>query len=307
MANSGNEIAIITDDPGWHGRKLKEALFKHGLNSRYLSLTDCSFQINDGRQIVSLPDFENNLPLGLFIRGVPGGSLEQVIFRLNVLHILKDMGITVFNNGRAIERTVDKSMTSYLLDKAGIPTPPTWVFESEDKALSLYESETRAGRELVLKPLFGSQGVGVQKMTQELIGRHQEVTQGLFYIQRMVDKNEGDWEDIRVLVINGKATKAMLRKGQSWITNRTQGAVCLPLTMDTTIRQLAEEAAAAVDIDYCGVDLIVDKQGVLQVLEVNSIPAWWGLQKVVGEDIATLLIDAFVSKINQLQSEIQNS
>ena len=37
-------------------------------------------------------------------------------------------------------------------------------------------------------------------------------------------------------------------------------------------------AAAAVGADHAGVDLIRDRSGGLQVLEVNGIPAWRGLQ-----------------------------
>jgi glutathione synthase/RimK-type ligase-like ATP-grasp enzyme len=54
---------------------------------------------------------------------------------------------------------------------------------------------------------------------------------------------------------------------------------------------LAEAAAKAVAIDYCGVDIIRDRQGKLYVLEVNSIPAWKGLQAVVSTDIAQALVD----------------
>ncbi len=307
MANINDDIAIVTDDPGWHGRKLKEALLKHGLKSHYLSLTECCIRIRDNETIVSLPGFEDSSPLGVFVRGVPGGSLEQVIFRLNILHILGDMGVTVFNTGRAIERTVDKSMTSYLLQKAGIPSPATWILECKEQAMALYQQEKQAGRKLVLKPMFGSQGIGVQILDEDPMGLDDEVTQGLFYLQSFIEKNKGDWEDIRVLVIQGKARAAMLRKGNDWITNRTQGAVCHPIQLNSEIQNMAEAATEAVDIDYAGVDLIVDQFGQLQVLEINSIPAWWGLQKVVNQDIATFLIDSFVDKMKLNQAILKNS
>jgi tetrahydromethanopterin:alpha-L-glutamate ligase len=54
---------------------------------------------------------------------------------------------------------------------------------------------------------------------------------------------------------------------------------------------LAEAASRAVDIHYCGVDIIQDAQGKLYVLEVNSIPAWRGLQAVTELDIAQALVD----------------
>ncbi len=298
MVNSNNQIAIVTDDPGWHGRKLTEALQKHGFHSRYVSLTDCEIELSNRSIPVKIPGFENQLPIAVFVRGVPGGSLEQVIFRLNVLHLLEDMGVTVFNTGRAIERTVDKCMTSYLLKKHDILTPDTFVTESYDKAIDLYQRYNQLGKSLVIKPLFGSQGIGIQLFHPDLIVQEEiKLFNDLYYLQEKIETQIESWEDIRVFVIDGKARFSMLRKGTSWITNRTQGAECVPMALNADLKQIAEAAAVAVDIDYCGVDLMMDRSGNLNVLEVNSIPAWWGLQKVVGEDVATHIIDAFVRKI----------
>lgn len=307
MAKLSNEIAIVTDDPGWHGRKLTEALLKHGFNSRYVSLTDCEIDLSNNTLPIHLSGFENHLPLGVFVRGVPGGSLEQVIFRLNILHLLEDMGVTVFNNGRAIERTVDKSMTSYLLKKHNILSPNTYVTESFEKAIELYECYSNQGKSLVIKPLFGSQGIGIQLFRPELLEQEDgELFNGLFYLQEKLEPQNEVWEDIRVFVIDGKAQFAMLRKGTTWITNRTQGAECIPMTLNSDLVAIAEAASFAVNIDYCGVDLMLDQYGNINVLEVNSIPAWWGLQKVVGEDVASHIIDTFVRKIHA-NSEIRSS
>ena len=52
------------------------------------------------------------------------------------------------------------------------------------------------------------------------------------------------------------------------------------------LARLAAEAAAAVGCDHAGVDLIEDSDGRPLVLEVNSMPAWQGLQSVTQIDIA---------------------
>ncbi len=91
------------------------------------------------------PGYEDRLPDGVFVRGVPGGTLEQVVLRLDVLHALKLLGVPVYNDGRAIERTVDKAMTSFVLASAGIPTPATWVTESESEVAALVRAEVAAG------------------------------------------------------------------------------------------------------------------------------------------------------------------
>ncbi len=55
-------------------------------------------------------------------------------------------------------------------------------------------------------------------------------------------------------------------------------------------------------IDYVGVDLIPVASGRLQVIEVNSIPAWWGLQKVTDFNIASSLIDDMVNRLSNTDS-----
>ena len=117
------KIAIMTDDPGWHGAQLRAAMQIAGYESRFVSLKDCQLCTASTGPGIKMPGFENRLPDGVFVRGVPGGSLEEVIFYLDILHGLEALGVSVYNNTRAIERTVDKAMTSFLLHQAGIPTP----------------------------------------------------------------------------------------------------------------------------------------------------------------------------------------
>ena len=119
-------VAVVTDDPGWHGRRLREALSARGADGRFVSLLEARIELG-GRARVALPGFERRLPDAVFVRGVPGGSLQQVVFHLNVLHALKDLGVTVYNDGRAVERSVDKCLTTLRLQRAGLSTPPTWV------------------------------------------------------------------------------------------------------------------------------------------------------------------------------------
>ena len=307
MLNPPLHIAIITDDPGWHGKQLTSALRKHGLTAQYLSLVDCRFNFDNSGPMVQLPEFSPGLPIGVFVRGIPGGTLEQVIFRLDILHALVNLGIVVYNDSRAIERTVDKAMTTFLLKQAGLPTPPTWVFESNEQANLLCQREFESGHLLVLKPLFGSQGLGVHLINKNQYLIHDENFTGLYYLQRYIEPSGSDWADIRVFVIDGKAVAAMHRRNSNWITNRAQGAKCEHLPLDATLCRLAEAAAAVINIDYAGVDLILDRQGNLQVIEVNGIPAWWGLQGVTEFNIAQSLIDHFVRRIGENHTLTQMS
>jgi tetrahydromethanopterin:alpha-L-glutamate ligase len=294
-SNFSGRIAIITDDPGWHGKRLREALAAQGFDYRYVSLTACRINLEPEGLPIVLPGFEDRLPDGVFVRGVPGGSLDQVVFYLDILHALKLLGIPVYNDGRAVERTVDKGMTSFLLQRAGIPTPPTWVLSQPEAARAIAERELRSGHQIVTKPLFGSQGQGLRRYEtpDDLAGFSDD--NGIFYLQRFVHCGDR-LHDFRVFVIRNKAVAAMRRCGVTWLNNVHQGARCEAVRLDDRLLcRLAEDAVRVLEMGYAGVDIIRDEHGRYSVLEVNSIPAWKGLQSVSEVSIAGLLVDDFLS------------
>lgn len=297
--NKVGRIAIITDDPGWHGKRLRESLERGGYEAHFLSLTSCGLELFGSRVPVTLPGFENHLPDGVFVRGVPGGSLEQITLYLGVLHALKYLGLTVYNDGQAIERTVDKGMTSFLLARAQIPTPPTWVLTDRDHALALAKGEIDQGYSIVSKPLFGSQGQGLRRYDTLSSLEHFSDDQGVFYLQRFIHSGHQS-HDFRVFVIRGKSVAAMRRSGVTWLNNVHQGASCEPVRLDDRLFcRLAEDAVKTLDMDYAGVDIIRDEHGRYSILEVNSIPAWKGLQGVTDLSIADALVDDFLDKMTK--------
>lgn len=292
------EIAILTDDPGWHGARLRECFAHRGADVRFVSLRDCRFELDRPARSVVIPGFGDRPPDGVFVRGVPGGTLEQVVLRLDVLHALKLMGIPVYNDGRAIERTVDKAMTSFVLAQAGIPAPATWITESRQEAEAIVAAEAARGGEIVVKPLFGSQGAGLKRVAQLADLPESGEYDGVYYLQRYVSPAASGWHDWRVFVIDGTAVAAMIRRGKGWITNVSQGASCeaADLADRQDLRTLAEGAVDALEMDYAGVDLIQDRDGRTLVVEVNGIPAWKGLQSVSRINIAQRLVDDFLDR-----------
>lgn len=289
-------IAIITDDPGWHGKQLRLAFANHGYTSDYVSLTECKIQLDNGGLPISIPGFEHALPDAVFVRGVPGGSLEEVVFYLDILHALKISGVPVYNDAQAIERSVDKGMTSFLLHRNGLPTPLTWVLRDRKEALALIERELSEDRMVISKPLFGSQGEGVRRIEKMLDLFWLTSSHGIYYLQRFVDCQGQGYSDTRVFVINGQAVAAMRRKGLSWLNNVAKGATCEPVMLDSKLTDLAVKAASALTMDYAGVDIIHAKNGEYTIIEVNSIPAWKGLQSVCDVDVAELLVTDLIGR-----------
>lgn len=298
MASSEDvgQIVIFTDDPGWHGKQLQAAFASLGYGSQFVSLSACQFCLEAERPPVVIPGFEKKLPDAAFVRGVPGGSLEEVVLCLDVLHALKMMDIPVYNEGQAIERSVDKAMTSFLLHQAGLPTPTTWVLRDRNDAMNLAETEIKEGRLLISKPLFGSQGEGVRRLEKMTDILWLVSSQGVYYLQRFVHcKGEG-YSDFRVFVINGRVVAAMRRSGNFWLNNVAQGARCENIEIQPDMADLALRAAALLNMDYAGVDIICDRSGQHWLIEVNSIPAWKGLQSVCDFDIAVLLANDLVNR-----------
>jgi RimK family alpha-L-glutamate ligase len=288
-------IAIVTDNPGWHGERLRNAFAARGIESAFVSLKACGLDFSGREPRLCIPGFEERMPDGVFVRGVPGGSLEQVVARLDALHACTALGIPVCNDGRAIERTVDKAMTSFLLSRSRIATPATWVVESSEEAREIVQRETSEGRELVLKPVFGSQGVGLKRVANVADLAAADHCNGVFYLQRFVPPGDAGFRDWRVFVIRGRTIAAMCRHGTSWVNNVAQGARCEAAGLDPELCAAAEKACEAVDIAYAGVDLMREADGRLLVIEVNSIPAWRGLQSVTALDIAQALADDFIA------------
>ncbi|WP_119461632.1 RimK family alpha-L-glutamate ligase [Rhodospirillaceae bacterium SYSU D60014] len=293
-------IAIFTDGGDWHAGRLRRAFAALGADPLCLSLADCRFEIGTGAGGLFLPGFEDGLPSGAFIRTIPGGSFEQVTLRLGLLHALTATGVAVYNDARAVERCVDKSMTSFLLDRAGVPTPPTWTAETAEGARAVVRSEARPGRPLVLKPLFGSQGRGLRLVEDEAALPPPEEVEGVYYLQHFVTGLTEGWRDWRVFVVGGRAVAAMIRHGTSWRTNACRGARCEGVTPTGELAALAVAAAHAVGAGYAGVDVIRDARGRHLVLEVNSMPAWKALQKVSAVDIARALAEDLLAQLPEV-------
>ena len=153
-------------------------------------------------------------------------------------------------------------------------------------------------QKLVMKPLFGSQGQGVRKLlsNEVLPVPMQQFVDGVYYLQQLIETADVS-HDYRVLVVGNKIVAAMKRTGASWVSNVAAGGRCEAVRPSDAMVQLALQAAKAVGIDYCGVDIIQAATGEYYVLEVNSIPAWRGLQGVTDFNIAEVLVDDFLNKL----------
>ena len=280
-------IAVLAARTGWHTRELERAAAERGHHAVVLPYEGLVARIGPGPGLRSR-DTELDEVDAVLARIIPSGSLEQIIFRVDALHRLEDRGVRVMNSPRAIERTVDKFWTSTLLEQCGVPTPETVVCDNPEEAMAAF----RALGDVIVKPLFGSMGLGMVRVSDEEMAfrvfRTIEQIRGVYYLQRTIN-HEG--VDVRAFVIGGRVMGAIERRSTGWRTNLARGGTARSVVLSEEWSALAVRAAAAVGADYAGVDLLADGDGKVYVLEVNGIPGWKGLQEATGIDVAGRLLD----------------
>ena len=295
-AASAPIVALVSDGIDWHARTLTKALAAQGVRTIPTSLQACGIA-TQGASGLNIAGLGDRLPDAVLVRSMSGGTFQAVTLRLGILHALRANGVIVWNDARAIEHCVDKSMTSFLLARAGIPTPAAWAVETQSDAQAIVRRESPQGP-LVLKPLFGSQGRGLKLIrTADELPAPDEVA-GVYYLQRYVGVEGGDgFRDFRLLVSRGRVVAAMTRHAAGWITNVKQGGRPLPFVPDKHMKALAVHATHVVGAEFAGVDILHGPNGRPTVLEVNSMPAWSGLQKVTRASIARVLAGDLVAAL----------
>ncbi|HEX5194599.1 MAG TPA: RimK family alpha-L-glutamate ligase [Solirubrobacteraceae bacterium] len=289
-------VGVLGATGSWHSRRLLRSLAARGHECVTVPATRLRAQIGaDGTAAVLGPGGERLDALDvLIVRGLPRGSLEQVIFRMDALHALADHhGVRCVNGPRAIERTIDKSWCSALLAAAGVSTPPTIVCERREDAMRAFET---LGSDVVVKPLFGAMGAGIARIQDPDVAHRVfgalELERAVYYLQRAVDGP--DRRDLRALVIGGDVVGAMERVASSWRANVARGGRPRPVSLTDAQRDTALAAAAAVGAEVAGVDLLADDDGGVVVPEVNGIPGWQALQSVCDVDLTEAVVDAVV-------------
>lgn len=280
-------LAVLAARAGWHTGQLERAAIEGGHRATIVPYEGLVATIGKAPGLRSR-DTDLDLVDLVLARIIPSGSLEQIIFRVDALHRLEERGVAVVNSPRAIERTVDKFWTSVLLEQCGIPTPETMVCQDPEEAFTAF----RTLQDVIVKPLFGSMGLGMVRVRDEEMAyrvfRTIDQIRGVYYLQRTI---EHDGADVRVFVIGGRVVGAMERRSEGWRTNLARGGTARRVALGEDTARLAIRAAAAVGADYAGVDILTGRDGQTYVLEVNGIPGWKGLQEATGLDVAGALIE----------------
>ena len=281
-------IAVLAAPDSWYWSDLQRAageehqICRAAFGRLTSRLTDETCSIECGDVDLSSVDC-------VLVRSMPPGSLEQVVFRMDALGRLAAAGTLVVNPPRALEAAIDKYLTSAKLQAAGIPIPRTVACQTVEDAMAAFAF---LGGDVVVKPLFGSEGRGIARVTDEAIALHtfQALVQlsSVLYLQEFVPH---DGFDLRLLTIGSRILAMKRINPADWRTNVARGAVTEPFRPTDAMRELALSAAHAVGAPFAGVDLLLGRDGRLLVLEVNAVPGWKALAATLQVDVAAMLLD----------------
>jgi len=203
-------------------------------------------------------------------------GMGQDPFEFAVLSVLS-LENRVVNSPHAIATCASKAETSGLLMKDRVKTPRTMFTHSREAVDTFLREEGQA----VIKPLYGFDGNGIRLVTPE-----SNLGEPPYYIQEYIPNDR----DFRVFVINGEAVGAIERVSDTLTHNIHQGGAGRAVSIDDEMHEIAEMAAKAIGIDYCGVDLLVDSES-YTVLEVNGTPNWHCMEAPIPRLIAEYLVD----------------
>jgi len=215
---------------------------------------------------------------------------------MDMLYKLERLGFYVINPAEAIEHCVDKYDILATLEDNGVPVPRTVATESVKEALKAF---AELGGDVVVKPLFGSRGIGATRVVDSEIAAtiFKAITfhHGVIYLQEFVPHGHSD---IRVFVVDDHVIAAMRRVAESWKTNYSQGARPAPIELDPALEALAVKAAKAVGCKIAGVDILEGPNNPM-IVDVNSQPGWKGLQMVTKVNIAEKIVTFVLSELKR--------
>lgn len=281
---------------GWGTKQLGASLKRRGLPPVFFSFSSLAARVGY-QPAVGVNNVNIAVDLAaLIVRSIGRGSLEEIIFRMDLLHTLERRGVLVVNPAGAIERCVDKYYALALLEEHALPVPRTVVTEDLEEALKGFHE---LGSDIVLKPLFGSRGVGTTRIFNVDVATRIfdsiRFHHGVLYLQEFIPHEDSD---IRAFVVGDHVVAAMRRVGNSWKTNVSQGARPVPIRIGKELEGLAVKAARVVDCKVAGVDILEGKNGPL-IIELNSQPGWHGLQSVTNVNIADCITDYVLAEVKK--------
>lgn len=222
---------------------------------------------------------------------IPRIGSSVTFYGCAVVRQFEMMGVFTTVTSDAILRSRDKLRSLQRLTKAGIGMPKT-VFTNYSRDVEEV-IEHVGGTPVIIKLLEGTQGLGVvlaeTKNAAESVLEAFNGLQARVIVQEFIKEAKG--ADIRALVVDGQVVGAMKRQGKEgeFRSNLHRGGSADIIKLDRDELRVAMNAAKALKLPVCGVDMLQSARGPL-LLEVNSTPGLEGIESATGKNIAKAII-----------------
>ena len=207
--------------------------------------------------------------------------------QLELYRVLAASGARLVNHVDALLLAIDKFRTSWELARAGLATPEAHLVQTRAQA----DVALAALGDVVVKPVYGSLGIGVERVSPTGRRRIDELLaeRGALYLQRYVADAE---LDVRAFVVGDRVEAAVARvpREGDFRGNAHLGAVAQAVELDRATVELALRATRVLGLDYSGVDLLIGPRGP-EVIEVNGTPSFRSIYEATGRDMAPAIVD----------------
>lgn len=218
--------------------------------------------------------------------------------------LLEKGGIRVFNNAEAIRICDDKMLTHVSLVNHGIKMPKTISyplrFGKESDHTFLTKVIEELGFPLIVKNNFGSLGEQVYLINNE--GELKNISEKLKHTphlyQEYIASSYG--KDVRVVLVNKKIVGNMYRTAtvkSEFKSNIEAGAIAQKIELKKEYQEMAIKVASIINLDYCGLDLLIGKGGEPIFCEVNAGAFFGPIEKFSHDNIAKPFVEYIVSEI----------
>lgn len=224
--------------------------------------------------------------------------------------ILEDSGLRLFNSHKSIRICDDKGETYVALKNNSFNLPKTLfapVCYKNDLAIPEYavnRIESELSYPVIIKESFGSMGKGVHKAEnrRELVSLMNDLKTTSHFYQEFLQNSYGT--DLRVIAIGGSAVAVMERKNKNdFRSNIALGGVGRNIAFDDPFYadyiKEAERVSQVLQMDYCGVDVLIGKDGKPVICEVNSNAFFSEIEKISKVNVAKLYCEYVIKTLSK--------
>ncbi|MWG34976.1 ATP-grasp domain-containing protein [Halomarina oriensis] len=261
-------LAMTTDAETFE--RVADPLAERGIEVGYVPTDERTFALG-GEESTDLGEFDVGLVYPS--RLAEGGVVDALL------------DVPWVNDREAMLRSRHKGEALARLSRAGVPVPESVVVSNPVDDDHLRDTFERFDRPVVVKPNSTTRGTGITKVHDadsflgvtdylSLVHDYRATGDKSFLVQEFLPEAR----DYRAMVVDGDCVGGVERRlsedaraaGQ-WKHNVHRGAVAEGVSLPRELRTVAEDAAAALGVDYLGVDLLVTDDRVV-VGETNARP-----------------------------------